>query len=295
METDLILCSDIHIRETHPSCRLDDFVGDTQWLVLEFLKQTQQKYNCPIFCAGDFFDHWKPSPWLLTNTIDCLPEDFHTVYGQHDLPYHNYNLRNQAGLTTLAESGVLKIFDSGNWGTLSDTDLNSLGVTVRDKRILVMHMFVWDGKNIPFPGCDYMTAEQVLDKYSDFDLIVTGDHHKSFTFEKEGRLLVNPGCFTVQDASYKNSQPKIYLWNAQTNSVEPIALPHNPEDITREHIDTKKEHEKKLEHLVNKVKEEWSEEYDEGTDDPKKILDQLFKKKKVREIVQQIILKSIEK
>ena len=85
----LIITSDWHLRETNPICRLDDFVEETQWKKVNFISDLQKKYGCPVVHAGDLFDKWKPSPELLTKTMQHIPNDFHTIYGQHDLPNHN--------------------------------------------------------------------------------------------------------------------------------------------------------------------------------------------------------------
>ena len=63
--TDFILCADIHLMESTPICRLDDFVEQTQWRKLQWLKDLAIKHNCPVLCSGDLFDYWKPSPALL--------------------------------------------------------------------------------------------------------------------------------------------------------------------------------------------------------------------------------------
>ncbi|KKL99820.1 hypothetical protein LCGC14_1810530, partial [marine sediment metagenome] len=86
MKPDLILTSDWHLREDTPICRTDDF-WSAQWNKVDQVMALQSKYDCPILHAGDLFHHWKPSPYLLSETIDHLQGSrFYTVYGQHDLP-----------------------------------------------------------------------------------------------------------------------------------------------------------------------------------------------------------------
>ena len=102
-----ILASDFHLREDHPVCRTDDF-WQAQWKKVDFVSELQEKYDCPVLHAGDLFDFWKPSPYLLTETIKHLPNKFFTVYGQHDLPQHNLKLAYKCGINTLAEAGKLK-------------------------------------------------------------------------------------------------------------------------------------------------------------------------------------------
>ena len=50
--------------------------------------------------------------------------------------------------------------------------------------------------NPPFPGATGGNAINILKKYPQFDLIVTGDNHQSFSVEYEGRLLVNTGTYS---------------------------------------------------------------------------------------------------
>ena len=78
-----ILCGDFHLREDTPVCRTDDFWA-AQWDKVLEIKELQEKYKCPVIHSGDLFNHWKPSPYLLSTTMWGMPEHFHTIYGNHD-------------------------------------------------------------------------------------------------------------------------------------------------------------------------------------------------------------------
>ena len=67
------------------------------------------------------------------------------------------------------------------------------------------------------------------------DLIVTGDNHKPFIAEYKGRILVNAGSFTNQKWSEQH-QPRVYLWNAETNKVKVRFLLKDEDDITDAHL-----------------------------------------------------------
>ncbi len=123
--------------------------------------------------------------------------------------------------------------------------------------VAVWHHFVWDGKELPWPGCEEMTAKKVLKKYPQYDLIVTGDHHKPFVCEYEGRLLVNPGCLTRQVADYTDHKPRVYLWYADTNTVEPYYLTAQEGAVSREHIEVKEERDKRIDAFVSRLSDEW--------------------------------------
>ncbi|MFW6272460.1 MAG: metallophosphoesterase family protein, partial [bacterium] len=212
---DAILTSDWHLRETKPRCRTDNF-WETQWKKVNSIWkiQTEWEDDIKLFHAGDLFHHWKPSPWLISMTMKHLPENFYTVFGQHDLPNHNMSLSEKSGVMTLAVAGWIKLIEEGSW---KEGLRNSIPLKLNGRNIAILHQFVWGGKKIPWPGCSELTAEQMLDKYPQFDLIVTGDHHKPFTYEKDGRLLVNPGPLTRQKAD-ETFNPRVYLWYSNTNT-----------------------------------------------------------------------------
>lgn len=245
-----ILTADWHIRETQPECRTDDFIK-TQWRKLQFIDDLQRQFNVPVLIGGDFFHYWKPSPWLISETMLYMPNDVTTVFGQHDLPNHSFKLAYKSGLYTLREAGFLILQDNGSWGQpIKEVELFD------DKSIVLTHRFVWDGKEIPWPGCKEITAEQMLDSFPQADLIVTGDHHKPFTYEKDGRLLVNPGPITRQAAN-ETSAPRVYLWYAETNTVEPVYIPIEKDVITREHIDKQQQSSAKLDAFVTSLDSKW--------------------------------------
>ncbi len=290
---DLILCSDFHLREDTPICRTDDF-WIAQWSKVEEVARIQEKYDCPVLHAGDLFDYWKPSPWLLSYAIAELPKKFYTVFGQHDLPQHNLELSHKSGINTLIQSGTVKAFNvgtnyRGSFGQeigsamdfpMSRTELGCVGI---------WHKFVWDGKKIPWPDCDEMTALEVLKKHPEFDLIVTGDHHKPFTQEYKGRLLVNPGCLTRQAADYLDHRPRIYLWYSSTNTVEEHYLTINKNVVSREHLEQREQADKRIDAFISRLSDEW--EITISFDDN---LERFLSDNMVRKSVKKLIYKAID-
>jgi DNA repair exonuclease SbcCD nuclease subunit len=73
---DAILGADLHIRESVPACRIDDYIN-AQWTKLLFIQNLCEKNGCPFLVAGDLFDHWKPSPYLLSRCIIIAQADDH--------------------------------------------------------------------------------------------------------------------------------------------------------------------------------------------------------------------------
>jgi DNA repair exonuclease SbcCD nuclease subunit len=255
VKADLILTADWHLREDTPSCRTDNF-WESQWTKVTQVAALAEELNCPVIHAGDLFHYWKPSPFLISYAISYLPKNFYTVAGQHDLPQHNLDLFSKCGLNTLVQSKSVIHLREGNFGQKIG---NALLFPHRkiDRKVGVWHHFVWDGKNIPWPSCDEMTAKQVLKDNPDFDLIVTGDYHKPFTYEYKGRLLVNCGCLTRQVADYADHKPCVWLWDAETNTVSQFHLLHEKGVVSREHIGAKEEREKRMDAFIQRLSDEW--------------------------------------
>jgi DNA repair exonuclease SbcCD nuclease subunit len=297
---DLILCSDLHLREDTPTCYIGDFQKE-QWDALDFIKKLQQTYNCSVLCGGDFFHHWKPSPFLLSQTIEHLPDQFFTIYGQHDLPNHNLELSHKSGIYTLWRAdklGLLSFFandrmpkllqiEGCNWNGLP---LNQDKDYANQKNILVWHVTTYKN-DLPWPGCTASSAKRILKKYPQYSLILTGDNHQFFVEEYEGRLLVNPGSMTRQNADQLNHIPRVYLWYAETNTVESVYLPIAPgnEVISREHIEIIDQRNERIDAFVSKLETDW-----EATMSFEDNLKQFESTNQVRSSVMQIVYKSLE-
>jgi len=297
-----ILTSDWHLREDTPVCYTGDFQQE-QWIVVQFIKELQEQHECPVLHAGDLFHHWKPSPWLLRETMKHLPKLFYTIYGQHDLPQHNINLSNKCGIDVLEEAGKLTVLDQKNfsvskyiiiyglhWNELIAKVSNttpSVLLEKNDKMVLVWHHLTYLQK--PFPGASGGMAEGILRKYPQFDLIVTGDNHTSFTIEYQGRRLVNPGNITRQVADQIDFQPKVYLWYAEDNSVKAVNLPIQEGVISREHIDIKEQRDKRIQAFVKQLDGNWQAETSFEAN-----LEAFFQSNNVREPIKQLIYKAIE-
>jgi DNA repair exonuclease SbcCD nuclease subunit len=245
---DLILTADWHLREDIPVCRTDDY-ETAQWRKVDFVSSLQKKYDCVVLHAGDLYDHWKPSPELLTKTLLHLPNRFYTIYGQHDLPQHNLELVHKCGINVLEAAGRLTVLPGLHWGQ-KNPDSGSL--TIKGRKILVWHIMNYQGR-LPYPECPAPISAALLRNNPKFDLILTGDNHKTFTEEFEGHRLVNPGAIMRMEADEFIHHPCVFLWYAEDNSIEQIFLPFEPDVISREHIEAKEQRDARIEAFVSSL------------------------------------------
>ena len=255
---DLIITSDWHLRDTTPICRVDDF-ETTQWRKVDFISRLQRRLKCPVIHAGDLFEKWKPSPYLLAKTIEHLPKDFYTIYGNHDLPQHNIELKNRCGVYVLEKANVLTVIDGRHW----NVDYNeNQWFEIEGRKIHIAHIMTYQGKT-PYPGCTDTPASGLLRKYKDFDLIITGHNHMQFVEKHNGRLLLNPGSLTRQGSNERGWKPCVWVWRAKDNSLEQVFLPVELDAVqVPERIAEKEQREERIDAFISRLNTEWGEEMD---------------------------------
>lgn len=274
-----ILTADWHLREDTPTAFTGNFQVE-QWGVVTFIANLQQQYNCIVYHAGDLFNNWKPSPWLITMAMRHLPDNFYTIYGNHDLPQHNLELADKCGINVLQEAGKLTVLNGIHWGQTPPENSSA--------KMMMWHVMTYQGKK-PWPGCTDPMAASLLRKYPQHDLILTGHNHKTFVEEHEGRVLVNPGGITRQSADQIDFKPRVFLWYAETNTVEPVYLPYTEGAISREHIDVIEQRDARIDAFISKLNSEWdvSLSFEDN-------IEAFCQANNVREPIKEIIYKALE-
>lgn len=286
---DLILTADWHIRHTHPRCRTDNFVEESQWSAVDQVTELQKECDCPVVVAGDLFHKAHSPNWLITQCIYHFPDHLYAIYGDHDPPNKRMEAIEKSNIETIRQAGAVHVLENTHWGKeIEDVSFDPEGL--EDRKVAVTHRFVWDGENWPWPDCNEMTARQMLEAYPEYDLIVTGDYHKGFVYEMDGRLLVNPGCLTRQVADYKDYRPRVYLWYADTNKIRPWYLKTNTESVSWEHIEQQEKRQGRLTAFVERLDDKW-----ESTVSLEDNFKRFFDQNKIRESIVSIIDKSLEK
>jgi hypothetical protein len=289
---DAILTADWHLQDTVPICRTDNF-QETQWRKVKFISDLQKIHNCPVINAGDLIDFWKPSPDLLSKMILNLPKKFWTIYGNHELPQHNMELFSKSGIFTLNVANSLEVLSCYHWNQKPEDfnfDCSYQGEFAKgiERKVIAWHKMTYQGK-LPYPGCTDAPAASLLRKYPQFDLIVTGDNHKPFVEEYEGRLLVNPGSIFRTTADQINHKPRVYLWFADSNTVEPVFIPIEDNVISREHLEIAEQRDLRIDAFISSLNMNWESEASFEQN-----LQKHFKINKTQQQVMDIIYKSIE-
>lgn len=279
-----ILTADWHLRETAPVTRTDDF-WFVQWKKVEWIADLAKRLGCPVLHSGDLFHHWKPSPYLLNATLKYLPTNFMTVYGNHDLPQHNLDERDRCGMDVLANAGRIHILKGTHFGQKPVAP----SLKIQGRKILVWHVLTYK-KELPFPGCTEDSARKILKKYKDYDLILTGDNHVTFTAEYNGRILVNPGSLTRQKADQIDHKPCVFLYYAETNEIERVTVPYPIGVISREHIDVMEQRDQRIDAFISSLNMNWESDVSFKTN----LMKFFTKNKKIKPTVKELVTKFTE-
>lgn len=269
MKVDAILCADVHMRHDTPKCRTDDY-QHAQWTKWQEILELGVHYDAPILVAGDLGHKYQwPSPLLrefIFRWSAAGQPEIILVPGQHDLPYHKVDNWDQSAIGVLEAAGCITVLLGSSrlpmsmagdimlydfpWGVGMDRRIQGTECTA----IAMTHQLVMEGKGnkADWPGADAAFALELLKAHPQFQLILSGDNHKPFVVEHDGRLLVNPGSVMRMTADQADHRPRVYLWNRQ-NEYEEYYLAAPADVITRDYLDEQQAKKHRMEAFVASV------------------------------------------
>lgn len=121
------------------------------------------------------------------------------------------------------------------------------------RKVALVHTLTYSGKP-SWPGMQAYEAKELLRIMEGFDLVVVGDNHQPFVVEHKGRLLVSPGSMMRMSADQIDHRPRVYLWYAKENRVEPVYLPIKHGVIDEAKSAQRHARDERLDAYVNKLK-----------------------------------------
>jgi DNA repair exonuclease SbcCD nuclease subunit len=298
---------DIHLREDAPICRTDTFFETQLEKLVEINRIANENY---VLCPGDVFHKWKTSPRLLNAAINFLPYHFITTYGNHDLPGHNIERKNESGLGVLASaypndgnSPINVLCENNSLHILPHIRIDSypFGCDLKNSRefyftkedtsikirIALVHKFIYIKKEDHHVQ-DGVTDTELFGTLKGYDLIVIGDNHTPGTFTYGKSTIINSGSLTRQRAS-ETHEPRIYEWDTETRKTRKIILDHNPNAVARDHLELKEKIDSRINAFVSKL----SMQIDSGLSFEDN-LKEFFKKNKTPKELQTLVLNILE-
>lgn len=299
-----IFIADIHLSLNPPIWRsAEDNWKDVMKKPLDEIKELQNRYNCPVICAGDIFDKWNSSAELINFAIDNLPRPMYCIPGQHDLPLHNIEDIEKSAYWTIYLSDIIKDISNTKDGIIPDEENKialygfPFGMEIKPLNnktkgyihIAVIHQYAWiTGHSYPdAPNDSYLHMNEK--NLMGYDIIVYGDNHKGFkTTVNNKSTIFNCGTLMRRKSDEINYKPQIGLL-LNTGEVKTHYL-----DISKDkYLDSySKEENNKLD-MDSFFKE--LEKLGETNLDFTETIKQYMDKEKVKTEVRNIIYKAMEK
>ena len=249
----MIITADWHIRNTRPRCRVDEDWIKTQQKALNQIAEICDDRKLPLMVVGDIFNSNSDTSFECINMVQKLADRIGGIYilaGNHDLPYHSSENIDKSAIGVLLQSeNVFKIEDYADEFSAPnfDEERNSMPY-------MFIHTLTIPSKDKPdFIQCE--TPESLLEKYPTAKWIFTGDYHRNFVYEKNGRYVINSGCLIRQVSDMKDYQCGVYLVDTEMEQIEFIPIIDNEELVNDEYIIRENEREERIESFVNKLKD----------------------------------------
>jgi DNA repair exonuclease SbcCD nuclease subunit len=241
--------SDFHISKNKPINRKES----NYWIEavkpkLDFIFYTFHKNHCDfILCGGDILDIPIVPDSIKSYFIEqdnCII----TTLGQHCLS--SRLLTDDCSISLLEKAGCVKILSEriGMQQTNLISDFSSgpfpchvYGCGYEEKipeinnpnvfNILLIHILVSD-KDYWAGNVNWTSTRQLFRK-TKFDLIITGDHHKTITAQKGDRWILNSGSMMRKNVDQNEHEPCFFIVDVDENKkvdVKQIFIPCNPFD-----------------------------------------------------------------
>lgn len=260
----LVAAADLHIRANPPKYRTDNYYN-TACRKFRQIISICNKYDADLLVAGDFFDSTRVGHKVVNRIlryIKKLNNNILLVAGQHDQINHLQNLHDSP-LFTLIISGKAELLLSEH-SYIRNKDMNIYGCSFgkepikpksKDKNVLVIHRTITP-EEVPFFLKDGISANEALERYKDYDLIISGDYHQPFKKSNKNTTLINCGPMLRTNIDQRDIYPSV--WLIADNKVKRIKLkiesPENVFAIERFYKDKKRKEEKFSKELGNLVK-----------------------------------------
>ncbi len=295
------MLSDCHLTSSNSIGRLDD-VFEAGISKFSFVLEYASKNDCLILQAGDFLDSSRS--WMLHSRLVGLFKKYPKVQifivrGQHDFYMYSEKSKDATSLGVFVQLGYLHELDEVPINITREIHLygcswgQKIPVPRYNKKeisnILVIHAPIL--ATIQFKGQNYIKALSFLEKNKDYDLILCGDIHQKFFFEKEGRYILNTGPMLRLEANFYNLKhhPCFAVLDLEKWKVKWVEIPCSSADgvLSRKHIESRDESQNMLDEFVHVVN---NAEF-KGVDFFQNLNDYMMKnrvRKEVRQVIEEI-------
>ena len=260
-----ILSADLHVIGARPVARKDEDWLDTQRKALRFLCDQAASRRVPLVLVGDIFD----KPKVATECVVMVIQEFqrlreqgqevYLIAGNHDLPGHRAD-----GIAESSVGILLEIFpsipqidgiqDAQHFGQDKDTGAE----------VVFTHQLVFKDEKSRPSMAKGKTAADLLAENPAAKWIFTGDHHEAWHHHEtdlypatmeviSSRHVVNPGNMIAHNASMIETEAVCAFVDLDSEVVEWIPIPDDPEMLSREHLEAVEQRESRVAAFLERV------------------------------------------
>lgn len=255
-----IVMSDLHARSTAPKARKDDYVAAME-RKLRFIRDLCIEHACPLIDCGDLFDTWKSQPKTERMILELLPQNFYSVPGNHEMPYHNADKLGESSFAVIQAAGRLltgevhigEIFISGKPYT-KEIQKPGKPKLVGGLNIGVVHGMVWP--TMPtFDGAEGIDAPTLHKMFRGYDFVLCGHNHETFVYETDTKpIIINPGSVMRSSISQRDHVPTVFALLSDGTYTR-IPIPCEPDVFNEQEYKKIEERDSRIEAFVEKLKD----------------------------------------
>jgi predicted phosphodiesterase len=256
-----IMSSDPHLRPDTPEARLDDYL-ESQKKIIELLRHYVEDLGYIALCSGDVTHRARERKEPVT-FVNFLLENLPLMYGvegNHDELYHSSDHLRHTTLGSLVFANKYKRIEHEVFGNVHvygygyGKKIQHVGRgNAQDfVNIAVYHGMVLQERN---PFFDGLIAEDILKEFPEYDIILTGDNHKTFVVSLDNRVLINAGSWKRDSVDQIDHKPVMFTFDSFTRKIDIVPIPTDNDIISTEHIEKEKARNERLETLSDTFKE----------------------------------------
>jgi len=244
-----IVTSDWHLRKDVPVSRPET---EEEWIAFQFLmvqrvQSIAKEKEIPIYLIGDMYERSQPYMGIIGRLklqFKNLENTLIKLAGNHDLPYHSWGNMINSGWFL---SPGIDLCEEDKGAFHFGTDIKR-----KKARIVFTHQLVFPDEKSRPPMAGGKIAQELLNEFPNAVWIFTGDYHRAFHYENNGRHVVNPGCLTRQKASEEDYDTGFYVVDTAKNYVEFVSVGDTVQMNTN-HLKNAKERESRIEAFMEIV------------------------------------------
>ena len=258
----IICCGDWHIRATPTKYRTADYYNQMISKIKYIIEFANKNNIFTMLQPGDFFDNPDIPNRVIVDIIKTINSlDVYVVFGQHDLRHRRTE---DTALSILIEDETVELLSDKPFTYAEKKAIDIYGASwdsavpkvIKPKHynILVLHkMIVYDKPLFPDQR-DYHKSADFATRFSEYDLIISGDNHNSFSYlpkDKRYPSIINCGSLMRMTTAQYNHKPCFWVVDTISEKIKKHYIPILPiTDVFKEEAAEIKERNEKMEAFI---------------------------------------------